>query len=78
MCTVCTSKLHVACRSTVEPRYNEVLGTMESYLVMITVSHYIGIKKIKKYKELVTSKITCVITGFCYIKTYFITRFHCT
>ena len=42
---------------TVEPRYNEVLGTMKITL-LYQVSHYIG-KKTKKYKELGPPKLPC-------------------
>ena len=43
---------------TVEPRYNEVLGTMKITL-LYHVSHYIRVKKIKKYKELGPAKLPC-------------------
>ena len=42
---------------TVEPRYNEVLGTMKITL-LYQVSHYIRIKT-KKYKELGPAKLPC-------------------
>ena len=43
---------------TVEPRYNEVLGTMKITL-LFQVSHYIRVKKTKKYKELGPAKLPC-------------------
>ena len=49
---------------TVEPCYNEVLGTMKITL-LYQVSHYIRVKKPKKYKEL-DQQNYLVITGFCY------------
>ena len=42
---------------TVEPCYNEVLGTMKITL-LYQVSHYIRVKKKKKKKRVGTSKIT--------------------
>ena len=42
---------------TVEPRYNEVLGTMKITL-LYQVSHYIRVKT-KKYKELGPAKLPC-------------------
>ena len=42
---------------TVEPHYNEVLGTMKITL-LYQVSHYIRGKK-KKYKELGPAKLPC-------------------
>ena len=36
--------------NTVEPRYNEVLGTMKRTL-LYQVSHYIRVKNTNKYKE---------------------------
>ena len=44
--------------NTVEPRYNEVLGTMKITL-LYQVSHYIRVKKTKKYKELGPAKLPC-------------------
>ena len=41
-----------------EPRYNEVLGTMK-ITMLYQVSHYIRVKKIKKYKELGLAKLPC-------------------
>ena len=43
---------------TVEPRYNEVLGTMQITL-LYQVSHYIRVKNTKKYKELGPAKLPC-------------------
>ena len=48
-------KSHVG--NTVEPRYNEVLGTMKITL-LYQVSHYIRVKK-QKYKELGPAKLPC-------------------
>ena len=42
---------------TVEPHYNEVLGTMNITL-LYQVSHYIRVKKLK-YKELGPAKLPC-------------------
>ena len=42
--------------STVEPQYNEVLGTMKITL-LYQVSHYIRVKK--QYKELGPAKLPC-------------------
>ena len=44
--------------NTVEPRYNEVLGTMKITL-LYQVSHYIRVKKTKKYKEQGPAKLPC-------------------
>ena len=44
--------------TTVEPRYIEVLGTMKITL-LYQVSHYIRVKKTKKYKELGPAKLPC-------------------
>ena len=41
-----------------EPRYNEVLATMKITL-LYQVSHYIRVKKTKKYKELGPAKSPC-------------------
>ena len=51
--------------STVEPRYNEVLGTMKITL-LYEVSHYIRVKKrnIKSWDQ----QNYLVIRGFCYIR----------
>ena len=43
---------------TVEPRYNEVLGTMKIAL-LYQVSHYIRVKKTKKYKEVGPAELPC-------------------
>ena len=45
-------------QSTVEPCYNDVLGTMKITL-LYQVSHYIRVKKTKKYKELGQAKLPC-------------------
>ena len=50
---------------TVEPRYNKVLGTMKITL-LYQVSHYIRIKKPKKYKELGPAKLPCYKRGLLY------------
>ena len=44
--------------STVEPRYNEVLGTI-TITLLYQVSHYIRVKKTRKYKELGPAKLPC-------------------
>ena len=44
--------------NSVEPRYNEVLGTMKITL-LYQVSHYIRVKNTKKYKELGPAKLPC-------------------
>ena len=44
--------------STMEPHYNEVLGTIKITL-LYQVSHYIRAKKNKKYKELGPAKLPC-------------------
>ena len=62
-------------RTTVEPRYNEVLGTMKITL-LYQVSHYIRVKN-KEIWRAGTSKITLLLEGFV-ISDLFITRFHCT
>ena len=51
--------------NTVEPRYNEVLGTM-TIALLYQVSHYIG----KKNKEIKSwdQPNYLVIRGFCYIR----------
>ena len=51
---------------TVEPRYNEDIGTMKITL-LYQVSHYIRVKELKKYKELGPAN-DLVIRGFCYIQ----------
>ena len=58
--------------STVEPHYNEVLGTMKITL-FYQVYHYIRVKKTKKYKELGPAKLP----RYKRILLYPITRFHC-
>ena len=52
--------------STVEPRYNEVLGTMKITL-LYQVSHYIRVKKQRNIKRW-DHQNDLVIRGFCYIR----------
>ena len=56
----------VSCRYTVEPRYNEVLGTMKITL-LYQVSHYIRVKKQRNIKSW-DQQNYLVIRGFCYIQ----------
>ena len=49
---------HTQYAYTVEPRYNEALGTMK-FTLLYRVSHYIRVKKTKKYKELGPAKLPC-------------------
>ena len=49
-----------------EPRYNEVLGTMKIAL-LYQVSHYIRVKKTRNIKSW-DQKNYLVIRGFCYIR----------
>ena len=51
-------ELFVTTSTTVEPHYNEVLGTMKITL-LYQVTHYIRVKKTKKYKELGPAKLPC-------------------
>ena len=51
---------------TVEPRYNEVLGTMKITL-LYQVSHYIRVKKQRNIKSW-DQQNYLVISGFCYIR----------
>ena len=51
---------------TVEPRYNEVLGTMKITL-LYQVSHYIRVKKQRNIKNW-DQQNYLVIRGFCYIR----------
>ena len=51
---------------TVEPRYNEVLGTMKIAL-LYQVSHYIWVKKQRNIKRW-DQQNYLVIRGFCYIR----------
>ena len=51
---------------TVEPRYNEVLGTMKITL-LYQVSHYIRVKKQRNIKSW-DKQYHLVIRGFCYIR----------
>ena len=64
------AKLHISIRNTVEPHYNEVLGTMKITL-LYQVSHYIRVKK-QKYKELGPAKLPCnaVVTPLRKVATY--------
>ena len=52
--------------NTVEPRYNEVLGTMKITL-LYQVSHYIRVKKLRNMKSW-DQQNYLVIRGFCYIR----------
>ena len=56
----------VQCISTVEPRYNEVLGTMKITL-LYQVSHYIRVKE-QRTIESWDQQNDLVIRGFCYIQ----------
>ena len=66
------SKPHVSHRTqsnfdyTVEPLYNEVLGTMKITL-LYQVSHYIRVKKQRNIKSW-DQQNYLVIRGFCYIR----------
>ena len=57
---------HMGLQNTVEPRYNEVLGTMKMTL-LYQVSHYIGVKKQRNIKSW-DQQNHLVIRGFCYIR----------
>ena len=57
-CSPCFPVSWVNVGNTVEPLYNEVLGTMKITL-LYQVSHYIRVKKTKKYKELGPTKLPC-------------------
>ena len=52
--------------NTVEPHYNEVLGTMKITL-LYQVSHYIRVKKQRNIKSW-DQQNYLVIRGFCYIR----------
>ena len=54
------------CTCTVEPHYNEVLGTMKITL-LYQVSHYIRVKQKQNIKSW-DQKNYLVIRGFCYIR----------
>ena len=54
------------CKYTVEPRYNEVLGTMKITL-LYQVSHHIRVKKQRNIKSW-DQQNYLVIRGFCYIR----------
>ena len=60
--------MQVSMRSayTVEPLYNEVLGTMKITL-LYQVSHYIRVKKQRNIKSW-DQQNYLVIRGFCYIR----------
>ena len=73
---VVNQKSTITVQSTVEPHYNEVLGTMKITL-LYQVSHYIRVKK-KIYIKSWDHQNYLVIRGFCYIRPLYITRFHCT
>ena len=60
--------------STVEPRYNEVLGAMKITL-LYQASHYIRVQKQRNIKSW-DQQNYLVIRGFC-ISDLFIMRFHC-
>ena len=53
----------------VEPRYNEVLGTMKITL-LYQVSHYIRVKKQRNIKSR-DQQNYLVIRGFCYIRSLY-------
>ena len=53
--------------NTVEPHYNEVLGTMKVTLLPCQVSHYIRVKKQRNIKSW-DQQNYLVIRGFCYIR----------
>ena len=61
-----TAKIHLKNVSTVEPLYNEVLGTMKITL-LYQVSHYIRVKKQRNIKSW-DQQNYLVIRGFCYIR----------
>ena len=68
LCNVCLlvpNKSFDEC-CTVEPLYNEVLGTMEITL-LYQVSHYIRVKKQRNIKSW-DQQNYLVIRGFCYIR----------
>ena len=53
--------------NTVEPRYNEVLGTIKITSLLYQVSHYIRVKKQRNIKSW-DQQNYLVIRGFCYIR----------
>ena len=61
---------------TVEPLYNEVLGTMKITLCY-QVFRYIRVKNKQRNIKNWDQQNDLVIRGFCYISDLFITRFHC-
>ena len=63
----CSADVKLAtCSCTVEPLYNEVLGTMKITL-LYQVSHYIRVKKQRNVKSW-DQQNYLVIRGFCYIR----------
>ena len=50
-----------------EPRFNEVLGTMKNTL-LYQVSHYIRVKKHQRNIKSWDQQNDLVIRGFCYIR----------
>ena len=56
----------IGIKNTVEPRYNEVLGTMKITL-LYQVSHYIRVEKQRNIKSW-DQQNDLVIRGFCYIR----------
>ena len=64
--TLCVVYCVVCHTITVEPRYNEVLGTMKITL-LYQVSHYIRVKKQRNMKSW-DHQNDLVIRGFCYIR----------
>ena len=62
LCTLATKWAKIS--STVEPHYNEVLGTMKITL-LYQVSHYIRVKKQRNIKSW-DQQNYLVIRGFCY------------
>ena len=58
--------VHKALHNTVEPHYNEDLGTMKITL-LYQVSHYIRVKKVRNIKRW-DQQNYLVIRGFCYIR----------
>ena len=62
---------------TVEPRYNEVLGTMK-IILLYQVSHYIRAKKLRNIKSW-DQQNYLVIRGFCFIRPLYneVPLYHC-
>ena len=63
-------------RCTVEPHYNEVLGTMKISTLLYQVSHYIRVRKQRNIKSW-GQQGYLVTRGFHCISDLFMTRFHC-